>query len=330
VVGLLATGLGMIGARPSTSPGTTSSFDHPVSITSDGTHVWVADYSNDSVTELKAQTGAVIETIKLGKSTPYGPSAISSNGGRVWVASRSGVAVSELNATTGKLIQTLPASTKPGHALDLAVYGSRLWVASFDPASVREFNAGTGALIRSLSARKYKELAKLTYVAADASHVWVLGPPLTELSESTGVPIREIGGGASHLFDLPRAMSDDGIHVWVANFKSDSVVEINARTGAVVRVIQGPKHHLTRMFSLPVAIASDRVHVWVTNIGNDSVTELNARTGALIKVLKGAQFGFHLPYGISSDGVHVWIANDTGNSVTELNARTGALVRVIR
>lgn len=318
--------LGLVGCQRQASVVSLRSFDHPGAIALDGAHVWIADNSDDSVTEISETTGAVIRIIRLGGPTPYGPFAVSSNGSRVWVAYDNGFTLTEINAVTGEIVKTIPSSRKPGHTLDLAEIGSRLWLPNFIPSSVTEFNADTGTIVRILGARKYNPY----YVAADISHVWVLGPPLAELSAKSGGVVREIGGGNSPIFDLPRAIADDGSRVWVSNYLSNSVVEIDARTGRVVRIIGGHRQHDGTLFSTPVGISSDRIHVWVTNAGNNSVTELNASTGALIQLLSGSRYDFDLPSGVSSDGMHVWIANNSGNTVTELDARTGALVRIDR
>ena len=55
-------------------------------------------------------------------------------------------------------------------------------------------------------------------------------------------------------------MSSDGTHVWVANFGGNSVTEINASTGAVVRTIA--------VGSRPDGVSSDGTHVWVANGGD--------------------------------------------------------------
>src|SRR5579863_9252342 len=82
-------------------------------------------------------------------------------------------------------------------------------------------------------------------------------------------------------FNGPVAVSSDGTHVWVANFDSDSVTELDAATGALVQVITGSSYQ----FHSPAAISSDGTHVWVANIDGGSVTELDAATGALVQVI---------------------------------------------
>ena len=59
--------------------------------------------------------------------------------------------------------------------------------------------------------------------------------------------------------------------MWVANLLGDSVTEISAATGDLVRVITGWKYHLDGTAS----VSSDGTHVWATN-ADQSVTEFPA------------------------------------------------------
>lgn len=129
------------------------------------------------------------------------------------------------------------------------------------------------------------------------------------------------GLSGPHVFgwgvNWPPGIATDGTHAWVDS--GDSVIELNAATGAEVRVIGGFRH--------PIGISPDGTHVWVANEHGSSVTELNAATGALVKVITGD--GLHYPRAIVSDGSHVWVTNED-ESVTELNAATGTLAKVIK
>ena len=106
-------------------------------------------------------------------------------------------------------------------------------------------------------------------------------------------------------FGSPDAIASDGTHVWVANYDANSVTELSAKTGGLVKVISGSRYK----FNGPAAIASDGTHVWVANYDGDSVTELSARTGGLVKVISGSRYKFNDPAAIASDGTHVWVAN---------------------
>src|SRR5215469_2760898 len=68
---------------------------------------------------------------------------------------------------------------------------------------------------------------------------------------------------------LPISDSSDGTHVWVANraggtTHQGSVTELDAATGALVRVIRGAQYG----FNMPYAVSSDGTHVWAANFAN--------------------------------------------------------------
>ena len=54
----------------------------PEGVSSDGTHVWVANDGDGTVSEIDASTGTVVNTITVGSD----PDAVSSDGTHVWVA----------------------------------------------------------------------------------------------------------------------------------------------------------------------------------------------------------------------------------------------------
>jgi hypothetical protein len=129
----------------------------PVAITSDGTHVWVANYYRktvsgpyfNSVTEFSASTGRLIKVIS-GSSYEFNqPDSMASDGTHVWVVNNGGAAeapnnsITELNAATGDLVRVMSASTYGLSGPEsICVQGTHVWVANGDGQSVTEFPAG--------------------------------------------------------------------------------------------------------------------------------------------------------------------------------------------
>ena len=74
--------------------------------------------------------------------------------------------------------------------------------------------------------------------------------------------------GSSYGFINPLGVSSDGTHVWVTNRDGNSVTELNAATGALVKLITGSSYK----FDQPTTISSDGMNVWVANFGDQSVT----------------------------------------------------------
>jgi DNA-binding beta-propeller fold protein YncE len=66
--------------------------------------------------------------------------------------------------------------------------------------------------------------------------------------------------------------------VWVANYEGNSVTELNASNGSLLRVINATADG----FNFPTSVAVSGTHVWVTNQYGSSVTELNASNGSLV------------------------------------------------
>ncbi len=222
----------------------------------------------------------------------------------------------------------------------VAVAGNRAWVGNFT-GSVTEVNATTGALIRVISASRY-DLYEPAAITTRENTVWIANSffnsngtnttSVTEINASTGALIRVITAGRYQLYG-PTGIATTGNTVWVANsgFNSSgnqiaSVTEINATTGALIRVITARRYQLNE----PAGIAATGNTVWVANGG--SVTEINAATGALIRVITARRYQLNGLVGIAATGKTLWVATnpDGGNNqtVTEINAATGALIRV--
>jgi len=318
---------------PEVFSGQAGTFESPSAISSDGVHVWVANGTANTVTELSASTGAVIQVLSGSNYGFADPDAVSSDGTDVWVANADNT-VTELSASTGALIQVLAGSSYGFDRPDsISSDGADVWVANYGGNSVTELSASTGAAVQVLSGSSY-EFDEPDSISSDGTHVWVSSwvnsdPRVTELSASTGAlaqVIWDTSYGSDYDFSNPTAIYSDGTDVWVANFGDYSVSELSASTGQLVRVIQGPAYQLYG----PAAISSDGTHVWVINLENDAVTELSASTGSLIQVLQGTAYGFASPVAISSDGANVWVANAGGNSVTGFPATTGSAGPAVR
>ncbi len=151
----------------------------------------MANYNDNTVTELDASTGAVVASIAVG-SYPHG---ISSDGTHVWVANQgecspacSGNAVTELDTSTGAVIQTIFVSPFP--LSGISSDGTHVWVTSSD------------------------------YIGSSAG----------ELDASTGAPVGGADGGIPGVDGVgngPDGVSSDGTHAWVANSGDSTVTELS-------------------------------------------------------------------------------------------------------
>ena len=115
----------------------------------------------------------------------------------------------------------------------------------------------------------------------------------------------------------PRGIAFDGTNLWVANSADNTVTELRASDGAVVRTVA--------VKTAPDGVLFDGTNIWVVNQGRDpkvagSVTKLNPANGA---TLGNFPVGQH-PSTAAFDGVNIWVANTHDNTVTKLRAKDGA------
>jgi streptogramin lyase len=153
-------------------------------------------------------------------------------------------------------------------------------------------------------------------IASDGGDLLVFGNhSMTRLNTTTGALVQRL----NYQFGGPDAMTSTPHNIWIANFHSNSVTDLNPATGTV-HVLRGPNYQ----FDGPDAMTSTRNNIWVANFHSNSVTDLNLATGT-VHVLQGANYQFDGPDAMTSTPHNIWIANFHSNSVTDLNLATGAV-----
>jgi len=278
----------------------------PCCVSSDGTHVWVAnsgyfpnEKTDGTVSEIEASSGEVIRTITI-YSRLLGslPSGVSSDGTHVWVTNDAPepFELDAIGASSGEVTDRIGVGGEPrGVSSD----GTDVWVANSGEGTVSEIKASSGTVIRTIP------VGSGPYgVSSDGTHVWATNlheGTVSEIQASSGTVIRTIPVGTE-----PAGVSSDGTHVWVTNAHVGTVSEIEASSGTVIKTIP--------VGSVPVGVSSDGIHVWVANSGEDTVSKIEASSGTVIGTIPVGSG----PYGVSSDGTHVWVANFRGNTVSEI------------
>ena len=290
-------------ARAPRLAGAGGEFNSPDAVAVQGARVWVANGGGNSVTEINANTGALIRIISASRYQLNEPQAIAATGATVWVLGSNDVsntAVTEIDAATGALVRVLEGSryqfTGTGA---IAASGNAVWVANQD--SVTEIDAATGALVRVLQGSRY-QFNELQEIAISGNTVWTAASPpsnnglmtaavstaaftTTEINAVTGALIRT---GSATLPQYAFGMAADRFGAWLltndiagkAGGQPDGeVAEFGAATGAPIRILSPPI--VKNMPGNGAGIAVDDDHIWVT--GTDYLAEFSAATGALIR-----------------------------------------------
>ena len=140
----------------------------------------------------------------------------------------------------------------------------------------------TGHLVRVIGSRVDK-FDGPSSIAFGQGHVWVtsnFGRAVTELNESTGMEVRVLTFPDAIGYGSPNRIVAEGPYVWVTSL--NSVFELSASSGAIIRVFHANVGH----YAAPFAMALSGYHLWVTNGAGNSVSEVNAVNGSLIHLIR--------------------------------------------
>jgi hypothetical protein len=307
----------------------------------------VANGGGNSVTEINANTGALIRIISASRYQLNEPQAIAASGDTVWVLGSNDVgntAVTEIDAATGALVRVISAGRyQINGANAIAASGNTVWVANFDGGgrnSVTEIDAATGALVRVLEGSRY-QFTGTGAIAASGNALWVANQDsVTEIDAATGALVRVLQG-SRYQFNELQEIATSGNTVWTAASPPGSngittaaftTTEINAVTGALIRTGSA------RLPQYAFGMAADRFGAWL--LTNDiagkeggqpdgEVAEFSAATGAPIRILS-PPIVKNMPgngAGIAADEDHIWVTGP--DYLAEFSAATGALIREI-
>ncbi len=272
--------------------GTISGFGQPGSVAADGSQLWVVDVSTDSMTEVDANTAAIIRSVtndpgvfNFGTAYPVG---IATADGHVWVTNMPGGSITELPQRG--------IAPVPDTAIHACVSTSTRSVTV--PAAGSSCKAGSAAIDWNIT-----------------------GPAGLPALPGWGTVVY----GAQYQFNDPSALAADGGDLWVANAAGNSLTEVDAADGSLVRTVSGASYG----FDQPEALLMSGGDLWVANAAGDSLTEVDASDGSLVRTVSGASYQFNSPDALAFDGSNLWVANADGNSLTELDASDGSLVRTV-
>jgi YVTN family beta-propeller protein len=258
--------------------------------------LWVANYSDDTVSRIDPATHAV-QTIQAGAT----PSGIAVGGGAVWVANNLGGSVSRIDPTVNRVVQTITVGNGPS---GVAVGDGSVWVTNSSDGTLGRIDAVTGAVRDTIALG-----GGATGVAAGLGGVWVtdeangrvlrVDPQTDQVTQAISV-----GNG-------PGPITVDSSSVWVANSLDGTVSRIDPQTNQVTSVIpvgQGP-----------AAIVPGAGGVWVANEFAGSVARIDPATDTARTIKVGNR-----PQALATTGGLVWV----GSGAAGRSHRGGTLTAV--
>ncbi len=277
----------------------TFSMTNPTGMAFDGTNVWVANLSADTVTKVDSATGATLATVAVGDQ----PRAIVYDGANMWVANAGSNSVSKISIATNQVVATYSTT------------GLGPWAIVFDGTYVWTTDRTTHGLTRIAAASgtvtgPYPAGTTPSGIAYDGTSLWVTSTGTDQvrvMDPATGALQATVTVGTT-----PYGIAYDGTNMWVANLDSHDVTKIDVATRTAVDSTSAGALGPTAQ---PFGVAYDGHVVWVGSLTTNTVSEIDPGNAEVLSTWPVAA----APYGLVFDGLAVWVGSRDGNKITRFH-----------
>ncbi|MBI5234886.1 MAG: hypothetical protein HY886_01360 [Deltaproteobacteria bacterium] len=313
----LAGSAGLNGSTDGT--GSAALFNYPAGITTDGTNLYVADFSNRTIRKIVISSGAVTTLAGLaltsgstdgtGSAARFNfPFGITTDGTNLYVADRSNSTIRKIVISTG-VVTTLAGTAGSTGSADGTGSAARF----NNPYGIT--TDGTNLYVADTLNRTIRKIVISTGV-------------VTTLAGTAGSTGSADGTGSAARFNRPYGITTDGTNLYVADTYNYTIRKIVIST-AVVTTLAGTAGSSgstdgtgsVARFYYPQGITTDGTNLYVADTYNMTIRKIVAST-AVVTTLAGSSPGsadgtgsaarFYNPTGITTDGASLYVV-DTDN-----------------
>lgn len=308
-------------------PGASASFSYPRGITTDGTHLYVADLYNNKIRKIVIATGVVSTLAGSGSSGSangvgaaasfHRPEDITVVGNHLYVADSYNNKIRKIEMATG-IVTTFAGSDSYGGEDGTGVVASFRSPSGITTDGVHLYVADSGN-------------GKIRKIEVDTSVVTTIAG-----SNSQG---NTDGIGASASFSYPQGITTDGAHFYVTSNDKIRKIEIATR---VVTTLAGSGQYgsadgtgAAASFDGPQGVTTDGTHLYVADTYNNKIRKIEIATGVVTTLAgngsdsdadgTGAAASFDSPRGITTDGTHLYVADSDNNKIRKIEMETGVV-----
>ncbi len=116
---------------------------------------------------------------------------------------------------------------------------------------------------------------------------------------------------------FPTGLTFDGKYLWLADYKSDSLYQIDLKTQKVIHRIPSPGFW-------PMGLAWDGKYLWNVDKQQKKIFQIDPADGAVLNVLDSPSDD---PQGLTWDGKTLWISDARKNRIMSLDMSDGTAVK---
>jgi sugar lactone lactonase YvrE len=342
--------------------GAAASFNGPIGITTDGTHLYVADSNSHRIRKIVIATG-VVTTLAGNRffgsvdgtgaaASFYVPYGITTDGTHLYVADTFNNKIRKIEIATGAVttlagaasgdVDGTGAAASFNRPQDITTDGTHLYVADTGNNKIRKIEIATGVVTTLAGSGSFRSVdgtgaAASFYgpysITTDGTHLYVTDTSSHKIRKiviATGVVTTLAGAasgdvdgtGAAASFNRPQGITTDGTHLYVADTYNHKIRKIVIATGVVTTLagaLGADGTGAAASFNEPQGITTDGTHLFVADTGNYKIRKIEIATGVVTTLAgneaqgffdgTGVAASFFGPQGITTDGTHLYIAD---------------------
>ncbi|MDW8325960.1 MAG: hypothetical protein RMK99_05285 [Anaerolineales bacterium] len=273
----------------------------PWDLAFDGRWLWVSNELADTVQAIDPATGAVRQTVKVGRR----PGALAFDGRYLWVVSQLDDTLQAIDPSTLAVVREIQTDDRPAA---LVFDGAKLWVTNYSRNQVQAFDPQSGQRVGDPVPVGLLPWA----MAFDGRRVWVANRNTDSLTiidaHSPANAVTLPAGGT------PAGLTFDGNWMWVSLQNRHWVNAFNPATREKVYTIT--------VGLRPSALAIDPAsrQLWVLNQGDNTVQVIDRLAGTASAPVEVGT----LPRALAFAGGQVWVANYSDNTVQAIDPIVGS------
>jgi large repetitive protein len=279
-------------------------FPTGIAVRPQGTHVYVVNSGDDSVSAIDADTGTAAATIGVGHA-PYGI-AMTPDGRKAYVANSGSNSLSIIDTQAHVVTATIAVGENP-YGVAVAPDGERVYVTNQAAGSLTVIDGGTSSIAVGAAPMgvAVSPDGQTAYVVDNDAHSLILVDTGAREVTKT-IPV------GKHPAQV--AITPDGAQAYVTNAAGGSVSVVDLLTATVTETLLVSDH------PIGVAVGAHSRFAYVTALDASllagTVTIIDIRTGETNTVRAGA------PYGVIADpsGDHAYITDFRSQAVSMINA----------
>jgi DNA-binding beta-propeller fold protein YncE len=308
--------------------GAAAQFNFPTGITSDGTNLYVTDFSNHTVRKIVIATGEV-STIAgtagaSGSADGTGPEArfnnpygIATDGTNLYVTDSHNNTIRKIVIATGEVSTIAGTAGTTGNA-----NGTGPAAAFSSPEGITTDKTNTNLYVTDSNNNTIRKIEIATKIVST-----IAGSGAAGSIDATGT---------AAVFNLPQGITTDGTNLYVADTANSTIRQIVIATAAVTTIAGYPGQvgwlndfGANARFDYPIGITTDGTNLYVADTAGSWIRQVNIATTYVTGVaggpaVQGSTDGsvsvalFNNPYGITAVGADLYVADTFNGTIRKI------------